>query len=92
MNADISESFRRIEALAIEPGSSPSQRAVTNELLLKLPAALEELPDLQRRAILMHHLQGLKLSETARDLGKSESAVGGLLHRGLKRLHELMRD
>lgn len=92
IDADISESFRRIEALAIDPGSSPSQRAVTNELLMKLPAALDELPDLQRQAIVLHHLQGLKLSETARELGKSESAVGGLLHRGLKRLHELMRE
>jgi len=92
INADISESFRRIEALAIEPGSSPSQRAVTNELLRKLPTALDALPEMQRQAIVLHHLQGLKLSETARELGKSESAVGGLLHRGLKRLYELMRE
>ncbi len=92
VNADISESFWRIEALAIEPGASPSQRAVTNELLLKLPAALDSLPEQQRQAILLHHLQGLKLSETARELGKSEAAVGGLLHRGLKRLYELMGE
>ena len=40
----------------------------------------------------LHHLQGLTLSETAVRLGRSEAAVGGLLHRGLKRLHQLLEE
>jgi DNA-directed RNA polymerase specialized sigma24 family protein len=31
------------------------------------------------------------VEEIARELGRSESAVGGLLRRGLKRLRERMR-
>jgi DNA-directed RNA polymerase specialized sigma24 family protein len=32
------------------------------------------------------------VEEIAAELGKSESAVGGLLRRGLKKLRERMRD
>jgi DNA-directed RNA polymerase specialized sigma24 family protein len=35
-------------------------------------------------------LQGCPLSESARRLGKTDAAVAGLLHRGLKKLRELM--
>jgi RNA polymerase sigma-70 factor (ECF subfamily) len=86
---DITESFRRIDALA-DSQLTPSQRAATNELLLHLPAALEALPRAQREAIMLHHLQGLKLSETSERMGRSELAVAGLLHRGLKRLYEIL--
>ena len=92
LNEDISQSFRRVDALVTDPASSPSQRAATNEVLLRLPAALEALPTGQREAIVLHHLQGLKLTETARLLCRSEAAVGGLLHRGLKRLYELLEE
>jgi RNA polymerase sigma-70 factor (ECF subfamily) len=89
---EISQSFRRIDALATDSQSSPSQRAAANEQLLRLPAVLDALPTAQREAIVLHYLQGLKLSETARALGRSEAAVGGLLHRGLKRLNELLEE
>lgn len=91
LDEDISRSFRRVDALA-QSGSTPSQRAATNEQLLRLPQMLELLPAAQRQAIVLHHLQGLKLSETSLRMGKSESAVCGLLHRGLKRLHELFEE
>ena len=89
---EISQSFRRIDALVTSSASSPSQKAARNEQLLRLPAALEALSAAQREAIVLHHLQGRKLSETARLLDRSETAVGGLLHRGLKRLHELLGE
>ena len=41
-------------------------------------------------AIVLHHLQDCSLSETARSLGKTDAAVAGLLHRGLKKLREVM--
>lgn len=70
--------------------SSPSQQAVRNEDLRRLAEALTQLPEAQREAIVLHHLQDRSLSETARSLGKTDAAVAGLLHRGLKRLRELM--
>lgn len=87
----VTQSFRRVDAL-VELGSSPSERAAKNEDLVRLPNALDQLPEAQREAILLHHLQGMKLAEVAQRMNKSESAVGGLLHRGLKRLHELLGD
>ena len=55
-------------------------------------AALAGLPEDQRRAVELHHLHGLPVEEVARELGRNESAAGGLLRRGLKRLRELMRE
>ena len=48
--------------------------------------SLAALPEGQRRAIELHHLQGLPLAEIADELGTTKSAVAGLLHRGLKAL------
>jgi len=48
------------------------------------------LPTAQCEAIVLHHLQGLPLSEVAEQLDKSPAAVAGLLHRGLRRLREVM--
>ena len=91
LDESIFESFHRVDLLA-QSCSTPSQQAVKSEQLVRLPAALGALSDSQREAIVLHHLQGLKLAETAERMGKSESAVCGLLHRGLKRLHEILGD
>ena len=89
LDAEISQSFCRVDALALSQ-SSPSQKAATNEQLLRLPDALEQLSSAQRDVIVLHHLQGLTLTDTAERIGRSEAAVGGLLYRGLERLNELL--
>ena len=72
--------------------SSPSKQASRNEDLLALADALTQLPDLQREAIVLHHLQGCSLNDTALKLARSDAATAGLLHRGLKKLRELMQE
>ena len=86
----VAQSSARLEGMLAAPDSSPSQRIVRNEELLRLADALTQLPQAQREAIVLHHLQGCSLSETARSLGKTDAAVAGLLHRGLKKLREIM--
>jgi RNA polymerase sigma-70 factor (ECF subfamily) len=86
-----SSSCRLGEFLAADQ-SSPSQRAARHEDVLRLAQALARLPDDQRTAVEMHHLEGATLAETAEGMGCSEPAVAGLLHRGLRKLRELMRD
>lgn len=86
----IDQSSVRLEAMLGSPQSSPSQRAARSEDLLRLADALAQLPDTQREAIVLHHLQGCSLAETARHLERSDAAVAGLLRRGLKKLRELM--
>jgi RNA polymerase sigma-70 factor (ECF subfamily) len=92
LEAALQESSSRLEAWLAADQSSPSERAERHEELLGLAEALANLPEDQRRAVELHHLLRLSVEEVARELGRSESAVGGLLRRGLKRLRELMRE
>lgn len=87
----IEESTSRIEWQIAASNHSPSEIAMRNEATLALAAALPLLEPAQREAVELHHLQGRSLSESAVLLGKSESAVAALLHRGLKKLKELMK-
>jgi RNA polymerase sigma-70 factor (ECF subfamily) len=92
LDAALDASSCRLEKWLAAEQSSPSQHAVRHEQLLRLTAALAQLPDGQRDAVVLHHLQGLSLADLAARLGRSESAVAGLLHRGLKRLRELLGE
>jgi RNA polymerase sigma-70 factor (ECF subfamily) len=74
------------------PQSSPSERAIRNEQSRRLAQALARLPEAQREAVVLHHLQRWKITEIARHLGRSKLAVVGLLHRGLEKLRELLQD
>jgi RNA polymerase sigma-70 factor (ECF subfamily) len=92
LEAALRQSSARLEAFLQPAPSSPSEHAVRQEMLVRLAAALAELPDDQRTAVELHHLQGCSVAEVAGQLGRSEAAVAGLLRRGLKRLRELLRD
>lgn len=92
LEAAIDESSSRLATCLAADESSPSVRAVRNEELLRLSDALMALPEGQREAVMLHHLQGWTLNEVAARLGRSDAAVAGLIHRGLRRLRELMHS
>jgi RNA polymerase sigma-70 factor, ECF subfamily len=92
LDAALDASSARLANCLAGNHSSPSQQAVRNEDLLRLADALLALPDLQREAIVLHHLQGRSLTDTAHGLGRSDTATAGLLHRGLKKLRELLQN
>jgi RNA polymerase sigma-70 factor, ECF subfamily len=92
LQADVDESGCRLEAWLAAEQSSPSQQAARNEQLLQLAEALNQLPEAQREAVVLHHLKGWTLAQLAGHLNRSEPAVAGLLHRGLKRLRELLGE
>jgi RNA polymerase sigma-70 factor (ECF subfamily) len=56
------------------------------ERVRDLRVALEALPAEQREVVLMRHLVGLSPPEIARRLGRSESSIHGLHHRGRRAL------
>jgi RNA polymerase sigma-70 factor (ECF subfamily) len=88
----IEDSFSRAEDWLAAIQSSPSQQAIRVEESLRLADSLALLPDDQRQSVVLHHLQGWSLAQMAEYLGRSESAVAGLLHRGLKKLRRLMAE
>jgi len=92
LRGTIDESMSRVDNWLASVQSSPSQRVSKEEDLLQLSEALDALPIAQREAIVLHHLQGLKLAEVAKELGRSESAVAGLLFRGLNKLHQQLTE
>jgi RNA polymerase sigma-70 factor (ECF subfamily) len=90
LEAALEQSSARLAACLAAGQSSPSRQAVRNEELLRLSDALLSLPEAQREAVTLHHLQGWTLGEVAAHLDRTDAAVAGLLHRGLRRLRELM--
>jgi len=81
----------RLDALAAQQ-SSPSQKASRHEDMLRLADALLQLPEDQRSAVAMKHLQGLSVAEIAGLMQRSETAIGGLLRRGMTRLRDLLKE
>jgi RNA polymerase sigma-70 factor (ECF subfamily) len=91
LEAALESSSSRLEAwLATE--QSPSEQAIRNEQLLRLADALARLPDDQRTAVEMHHLQGRPLADIAEKLQRSRGAVGALLLRAMKRLRQWLEE
>lgn len=74
-----------VESEAADDGEEADRRET-------LRSALDTLPEDQREIIVLRHLGGLAPAEIATRLGRSESAVNGLHHRGRRALRaELIR-
>ena len=52
--------------------------------------ALQELPEMQRKTVLLRHWLGLSVAETARDLGISAGTVKSHSSRGLASLQRVL--
>lgn len=85
LDAEEAESLRAAYASFL----TPSQCADAREEVASVEAAIASLPDAQRDAITMTRLLGLSTAEAAQELGTTESAVRGLIARGLARVASL---
>jgi RNA polymerase sigma-70 factor, ECF subfamily len=92
LEAEVDKSSARLEDLLAADQTSPSERTVRSEDLLRLAQAMACLPRDQRKVVEMHHLKGLSLAEVAKLIDRSRPAVAGLLFRGLNKLRELLPD
>lgn len=68
---------------------TPSVCADAREEVAAIEAAIASLPEPQRDAVTMTRLLGLSTADAANELGVSESAVRGLVARGLARVAAL---
>lgn len=90
--ADVEHSSAQLVKLLASEQSTPSQQAVRNENATRLAAALAQLPETQRQAVVLKHFHKRSTAEIAVQLERTEQAVAGLLKRGLQRLRELMAE
>jgi RNA polymerase sigma-70 factor (ECF subfamily) len=72
--------------------TTASQRVMRVQAEQQLLQSLDALPEAQREAVRLRHLEGLSVEQIARQLGRSMSAAAGLVKRGLQSLRERMSD
>ena len=88
----VEESSARLGAWLAADQSSPSERAQRRERGVRLAQALATLPEAQREAVVLRHLEGWPLADIAEHLGRTQAAVVGLLQRGLSGLRERLQE
>ncbi len=76
----------------LSPETSPSSKLERKEVLLRVSHALGTLPEDQRQAVLLKHLEDIPLADVAGLMSRSQAAVAGLLRRGLKSLRDSLKD
>ncbi len=72
--------------------STPSQQVIKAERALRLAEILLSLPEPQRRAICLRHMEGLKLEAIAAEMDRTVGSVAGLIDRGLRTLRKTMSE
>jgi RNA polymerase sigma-70 factor (ECF subfamily) len=91
IEADIGDSFLRLETMVVDCQSSPSAQAVKQEDQLRLAEAIEQLSEPNREVIVLKDLAGWTLKQIADAQGCSIGTVAGRLRRGRDQLVQIMR-
>ena len=89
LEESLHQSSARLEDQLSGAAIPPDVQAQKHESLVWLAQGLASLPEEQRQALEMRHLQGLGLAEIAQRMDRSRASVAGLLRRGLEALREL---
>jgi RNA polymerase sigma-70 factor, ECF subfamily len=76
----------------VAPDTPPSQRVRKHELVCRLAEAIERLPVLYRKVIVLRHKEGRSFADVARMLGRTEDSVKKLWCRALHQLRGKLVD
>ena len=91
IHRSINQSTARLSAVLAADQASPASVLIQDEQGLLLAQSLAKLPEAQRDAIVLQHFHGWSVAEIAEEMGRSRTAVAGLLKRGLRALRSDMR-
>lgn len=72
--------------------AAPTETAAPSEAHVALVAALKQLPEAQRQALVLHHIADLPVHAVARETGVPEGTVKARLSRGRAALAALLSD
>lgn len=92
LEAELAASSARLAGWLAADQTSPSGRIDREESALRLADALGRLPEANRVALVLRHVEGRPLAEIADQLGRTPAAVAGLLKRGLAQLRTILPD
>jgi RNA polymerase sigma-70 factor (ECF subfamily) len=87
---DDSTGCRALDPVA--PDTSPSQRALKHERFGRLAEAIERLPALYRKVIVLRHNEGRSFADVARELDRTEDSVKNMWFRALRHLRGTLAD
>jgi RNA polymerase sigma-70 factor, ECF subfamily len=90
---ELDQSSRLLDGGLVAPQkspSSPSRQAMRREQAVRLADALGQLPEHYREVMVLHHLEGLTLSEVARRMQRTDDSVEKLWARGLIQLRRIL--
>ena len=76
------------DALAIVATDDPEAEVVRRELMARVRAAIERLPEDRRRALILRFVEEMSAREVGQVMGRSEGAVRTLVHRALRSVAE----
>lgn len=80
------------EAMMPHDESNTIERAVERFEGAAALRCLERLPDLYREAVTLRYVEGLSPQEIAKIVGESETTVSVRVHRGIKKLREMLEE
>jgi len=86
LEKQLAQSSVRLERWLAADASTPSIKLSREEQLWEVLEALSNLPNDQRQAIELHHLQELPFAEVARQMNRTKPSVAGLIFRGMREL------
>ncbi len=71
---------------------APTETAPPSEAHVALVAALKQLPEAQRQALVLHHIADLPVHDVAREVGVPEGTIKARLSRGRAALAAMLAD
>jgi RNA polymerase sigma-70 factor (ECF subfamily) len=88
LESALERSSANLERFLASQDPSPSQNARTAERRERLYLSLNRLSEDQRRALVLHHIEGKSVAEVAAIMGRTSAAIASLLHRGIEAMQK----